>query len=168
MFRRLTVALFFVAASFGPWSAQPVAAQTDSATPIADTVAAVATAQFANSEQVAARAPSDLGRPSNPASTDRLLIALQAATVATQALDIHSTLKAVNHGAVEANPMMSGLVQNKAAFIGVKAGITAGLMYATHKMAKRNKVGAIVTASAVNSVYLIVAHHNYKVARSLQ
>jgi hypothetical protein len=168
MFRRLNIALLFVVASFSPWSSQPVAAQTDSATPIADTLAAVATGQFANPEHVAAQVPRDLRRPSNPSSTDALLVALQATTIAAQALDIHSTFKAVDHGAVEANPLMSGLVQNKAAFIGVKAGLTAGFMYATHKMSKRNKVGAILTAAAVNSVYLIVAHHNYKVARSLQ
>lgn len=168
MFRRLNIAVLFVVASFGPWSAQPVAAQTDQATPIADTVAVVATVQFANPEQVAAQAPRDLRGPSNPSSTNALLVALQATTIAAQALDIHSTLKAVDHGAIEANPLMSGLVQNKAAFIGVKAGLTAGFMYATHKMAKRNKVGAILTAAAVNSVYLVVAHHNYKVARSLQ
>ena len=168
MFRRLHIAVLFVVVSFGPWSAQPVAAQTESATPIADTVAAVAPVQFANPDQVAGQAPRDLRRAPNPSSTDALLVALQATTIAAQALDIHSTFKALDHGAVEANPLMSGLVQNKAAFIGVKAGLTAGFMLATHKMAKRNKVGAILTAAAVNSVYLVVAHHNYKVARSLQ
>jgi Domain of unknown function (DUF5658) len=168
MFRRLNVAALFVVASVSPWSAQPVAAQTDSATPIADTVAIVATVQFANPEQVVAQAPRDLRRPSKPSSTDALVFALQATTIAAQALDIHSTLKAVDHGAIEANPMMSGLVHNQAAFIGVKAGLTAGFMYVTHKMAKRNKTAAILTAAAVNSVYLVVAHHNYKVARSLQ
>jgi Domain of unknown function (DUF5658) len=72
----------------------------------------------------------------------------------------------MNNGAVEANPMMRGVAKNPAAFISVKAAMSVGLMYATHKMAKRNKVAAIVTSAAINSAYLVVAHHNYKVARS--
>ena len=167
MFRRAIVALLFVVVSFGSWSAAPVAAQTDSATPIADALNAAATVQFA-SDQVGAQVPRDLRRQSNRSWTTGLIVALQATTVAAQALDVHSTMKAMDRGAVEANPLMTGIVKNKAAFIGVKAGLGAGFMYATHRMARRNKVGAIVTAAAVNSVYLLVAHHNYKVARSLQ
>jgi hypothetical protein len=63
---------------------------------------------------------------------------------------------------------MAGVVKNKAAFIGVKAAVGAGLMVATHKMARRNKMAAILTSAAANAAYFFVAHHNYKVARSVR
>lgn len=166
MSRRISIALLFVVVSFGTWSAAPVAAQTETATPIADAVNT--TVQFVSADQVAAQIPRDIRRQPGRSWTTPLIVALQATTVATQALDVHSTMKAIDRGGVEANPVMAGIVKNKAAFIGVKAGLGAGFMYATHRMAKRSKVSAIVTAAAVNSVYLLVAHHNYKVARSLQ
>jgi hypothetical protein len=62
---------------------------------------------------------------------------------------------------------MSGITQNKFAFIGVKAAVAVGTIYATREMAKKNKVAAIVTLLAINSVYAYVAHNNYKVARGL-
>lgn len=166
MSRRIIIALLFVVVSFGTWSAAPVAAQIETATPIADAVNT--TVQFASADQVATRVPRDIRRQPGRSWTTPLIVALQATTVATQALDVHSTIRAMDRGAVEANPLMAGIVKNRAAFIGVKAGLGAGFMYATHRMAKRSKVSAIVTAAVVNSVYLLVAHHNYKVARSLQ
>ena len=100
--------------------------------------------------------------------TTPVLISLQAATVVTQMLDVHSTLKAVNAGGVEANPVMGGLVQNKAAFIGVKAGISAGAIYMTQRVARDNKVAAIAASAAINSAFLMVARHNYRVAQGLR
>ncbi len=100
--------------------------------------------------------------------TGPVLTALQAATIATQMLDVHSTATALKVGAAEANPLMGGLVNNKAAFIGVKAAMGAGLVYATHHIAKDNKMLAIVTSAAINSAYLMIARHNYKVARNLR
>ena len=88
--------------------------------------------------------------------------------IATQMLDVHSTYKALNAGGTEANPMMGGLVKNPAAFIGVKAAVGAGLVYATHRLGQRNKAAAIAVAAAVNSAYLMIASHNYKVARSVR
>ena len=42
------------------------------------------------------------------------------------------------------------------------------MIFATHKLGKENKVAAIITSAAINSALLMVAQHNYKVARSLQ
>lgn len=175
MSRRLVVALLFIFVSVPPWGVQEAVAQTQTVasaeplvTPIPDAMATAWTIQFAEIDQSGAGVPRGIRRQATRSWTTPLVVALQATTVATQALDVHSTMKAVERGAVEANPLMSGIVKNKAAFIGVKAAMGAGFMYATHRMAKRNKVGAIVTAAAVNSVYLFVAHHNYKVARALR
>jgi hypothetical protein len=95
-----------------------------------------------------------------------LMLSLYASTAAMQALDVHSTLNAFKHGAVEANPMMTGVAKNKAAFIALKAGMAASTILASRNMAKRNKVAAIATMVAINSAYAFVISHNYKVARN--
>jgi len=160
----VAAAVLFAVVSVAPSFVATATAQTEvRQTPMVDTIASAAAVQFAAAEQTPAVMPRELSRPGLSTS---VLTALQATTVATQILDVHSTMKALNNGAVEANPMMSGVVKNRAAFIGVKSAMGAGLMYATHKMARRNKVAAIVTSAAINSAYLVVAHHNYKVARS--
>ena len=170
MFRRIIAALFFLAVTAAPCSIQKAFAQNDVlAKPITETLAAAAvTTQFADVDQNGVQVPRAVLPAPGKSFTSSLVLALEATTVVSQALDIHSTMKALDAGAVEANPLMSGVVNNKAAFIGVKAAMGAGLMYATHKMARRNKVAAIVTAAAVNSAFLFVAHHNYKLANSLR
>lgn len=96
-----------------------------------------------------------------------MMISLYASTAVVQALDIHSTLAGLDKGAYEANPIMAPLTRNKAAFIGVKAAVAAGTILAAREMAKKNKVAAIVTLVAMNSLYAYVAHHNYRVANRL-
>jgi len=97
-----------------------------------------------------------------------LLMSLYVSTALTQALDIHSTLKALDRGGVETNPMLKGLTGNKAAFIAVKSAVAAGSIFAARRLAKRNKVAAIATMVAINTAYGFVAYHNYKVAGRLQ
>ena len=93
---------------------------------------------------------------------------LYASTFTMQALDVHSTLKAFSVGAVEANPMMTGVTKNKMAFIALKAGIATSTVLAARSMARTNKVAAIATLIAVNSAYAMIVEHNYAVARRLQ
>ena len=108
--------------------------------------------------------PSEMRHSSH---TSALMTGLYATTATMQMMDVRSTLTAFKNGAVEANPMMSGIVKNKAAFIAFKAGIAASTIWSAHSMAKRNKVGAILMLAAVNSAYAIIVNHNYQVARSL-
>ena len=82
-----------------------------------------------------------------------------------QGLDLHSTLKAFSAGAVEGNPIMSGVTKNRAAFIATKAAVAAVTILATRKIAKKNKVAAVITLIAVNSAYAMIVNHNYKLAR---
>lgn len=172
MGRRAAVAMFVALVSLAPWSVPQAAAQTDAPLVIDGIVgpisAMTATMQVAAVDQALAPAPRPaIGRPRRSWTTP-VVIALHATTALSQALDVHSTMVALDRGAVEANPLMAGIVKNKAAFIGVKAAMGAGFAYATHRMARRNKVGAIVTAAAVNSAFLMVAHHNYRIARALR
>lgn len=166
MSRRFVVALSFLAVVGGP-VVQSAWAQTEGlAGPIATSAAVAASAQF-GADQISTP-PAPRPTPSGQSWATPLLVGLQATTIASQMLDVHSTLQAIDRGAVEANPMMGGLVKNRAAFISTKAAIGAGLVYATHRLGQRNKVAAVVMAAAVNSAYLYVARHNYKVARALR
>ena len=99
-------------------------------------------------------------RPSN------LLRSLYVTTAVMQALDVHSTLSALNNGAIEANPLMTQVSKNKAMFIALKAGVTVSTVMAARNMSRRNKVAAVATLLAINSAYALVIHHNYKVAAS--
>jgi hypothetical protein len=96
-----------------------------------------------------------------------LLNSLYASTVAMQVLDVHSTLRAFNAGAVEGNPAMAGITGNRAAFVATKAAVAAASIWAAHKLSKRNKVAAVVTLVAVNSAYAMIVSHNYRLAGRL-
>lgn len=168
MFPRFAAAIVVAAVSaLPPFTATAAAQESTTTSTVATSLAAsVATVNFTE-EQSVPQAPRDIRRRGRSWTTP-LLTSLQAATVVTQMLDVHSTMQAMKRGAVESNPMMGGLVQNRAAFIGVKAAMGAGLVYVTHKLAKDNKVAAIVASAAINSAYLMIARHNYKVAAGLR
>lgn len=94
-----------------------------------------------------------------------ILVSLYATTAVVQMLDVHSTLKALDAGAREANPLMKGLVSHRAAFVTVKAGVAAGLIYAGHRLSKRHRAQAAITLAIINAGYVAVIAHNYHVAR---
>jgi hypothetical protein len=97
------------------------------------------------------------------------LPALYASQAALQALDAHSTYAAINRGAVEANPLMKGVVGNKGAMMAVKAGVAASTIWMAERMWKKgNRAGAIATMLIANCVTAAVVANNYKVASSLR
>lgn len=105
------------------------------------------------------------------ASHDRpaLLPALYGTSIALQGYDAYSTLTVLKQGGVEANPVMKGITKSPAAFIGLKAGVTMMSIMAAERMWKRhNRVGAIVTMVASNSLMAMVAANNAKVLSSLR
>jgi hypothetical protein len=109
---------------------------------------------------------SSLDRPQHRPA---LLPALYVAQGALQAMDAHSTYSAISGGAREANPLMKGVVGNKGAMLAVKAGVAASTIWMAESMWKRgNRVGAIVTMIAANSVTSFVVAHNYKLAQQLK
>jgi hypothetical protein len=96
------------------------------------------------------------------------LAGLYASTVTLQMLDVRSTYAVIQRGGAEGNPLMVGVVQNRSAFIAMKAGIAASTILAAHALAKRSKVAAVVTLVAVNSVYASVVAHNFSLARQMR
>jgi Domain of unknown function (DUF5658) len=93
------------------------------------------------------------------------LIPLYASFVTLEALDIHSTRSALARGAVEANPAMRGLTGSSLGMVTVKAAGTAGLIFASEKMWRKNKAAAVVLMIATNSAMAWVVEHNYRIAR---
>ena len=65
----------------------------------------------------------------------------------------------------EANPAMQPVVKNSAAFIAVKAGATAGVIWASEKMWKKNRKAAVVFATVVNVAMAAIVANNYRVSR---
>lgn len=129
--------------------------------PIQDAIGAAVQADTADSAPAlpARVAPRDRRRPS-------ALVPLYISYGALQALDFHSTRRAIgNDGAVEANPVMKGIVGNSAAFLAVKAAGTAGVVFTSEKLRKEHAVAAVIFMAAANSWTAWVVRHNYRAGR---
>jgi len=134
-------------------------AADESTAPILIPAAAAATTAIAAKTEVAATpnlSPRAIAyrRPS-------ALPSLYVGSALLQGYDAYSTLTVLKNGGAEANPMMQGLTQNPAAFIAVKAGITAASIMAAEKMWKdHNRVGAVLTMVVSNALMGFVAANN--------
>ena len=87
-------------------------------------------------------------------------LASKEATIGCQAADTLTTVYGVTHGALEANPLMAGIINSLgiAGFVAVKIGITYLLV------SNRDKIPEVAMA-AVNVVTCGVATHNLAVIR---
>jgi hypothetical protein len=93
-----------------------------------------------------------------------VLPTLYASSALLQGYDAYSTLSAIKHGATEANPLMKGVTRSPVAFIGLKAGVTVMSIMAAERMWKNNnRLGAVLTMVASNSMMAMVAAHNASV-----
>jgi hypothetical protein len=162
MVRRLVFGLSFALAV---WCTAPDAsAQERMALDLSAAVSAVSTVPpvALTTDQLPVTFNSDYRRP----GPSHLMRSLYVTTAVMQALDVHSTLSALNNGAIEANPLMTQVSKNKAMFIALKTGVAVSTVMAARNMSKRNKIAAVVTLVAINSAYAMVIRHNYKVAGS--
>lgn len=98
-----------------------------------------------------------------PASLRR---SLYVSFAALQVMDGLSTRKALSGGAVEANPMMSGIAKNSAALFAVKAGTAAATAFFAERLAQRHPRRATILMAVLNTAYAGVVAHNYRVARN--
>jgi hypothetical protein len=94
-----------------------------------------------------------------------ILVPLYASFAALQALDAHSTLRALDAGAAEANPLLGGIAHKPAALLAIKAGLAASTIYLVEKVRVRSRGAAIALMAALNSVYATIVAHNYRVPR---
>lgn len=135
-------------------------AADDDAITLAPAAAVAAASTLAQRADLAAAADLDPRAVSTP-RRPRGLPALYAGSALLQAYDAYSTLTVLKHGGVEANPVMRGVTTHPAAFIGLKAGVTAMSIMAAERMWKNNnRLGAVLTMAAMNSMMALVAAHN--------
>ena len=112
----------------------------------------------ASSTTASALAPFSPRRP-------RALVPLYLSFGTLQILDTHSTSRALAAGGSEANPLLKGIVENEVGLLAVKAAGTAGVIYASEKLWKKNKAAAIVFMVAANSAMAWVVQNNYRAVR---
>jgi hypothetical protein len=93
-----------------------------------------------------------------------LMLSSYAVTAIVQGLDAHSTFKAIDAGAVETNPLLTPLANNRPAFVALKAAIAAALIYEGHGTSKQHKIRAVLILGAIDTAYVALARHNYQVA----
>jgi hypothetical protein len=93
------------------------------------------------------------------------LLPLYASFAVLQALDAHSTWRAIDRGAVESNPLLRGIAANEVGLIALKAAGTAGVIFATERLWTRNRVAALALMIATNSAMTWVVQHNYRAVR---
>ncbi|HEX5475307.1 MAG TPA: DUF5658 family protein [Vicinamibacterales bacterium] len=148
-----SIVVVVLLAAAAPAAAQPAAAQPSTSTSIA-TPAPVAQA-IVVPPVVAARAP-------RPAA----LVPLYISFAALQALDVQSTGLAIATGrAREANDAMRVVVDHPAAFIALKAGATAGTIWASERLFPHHRRAALIFMTIANAAMTAVVVHNYAVVR---
>ena len=96
-----------------------------------------------------------------------LMVSSYAVTAIVQGLDAHSTFKALDAGAVETNPLLTPLANNRKGFIALKVAIAAALIYEGHGTSKQHKIRALLILGAIDAAYVGLARHNYQVARTM-
>ena len=85
---------------------------------------------------------------------------------ALQMLDAHATMKALDAGGREANPTMGAIASNPTALFAVKAGTAAATAYLVERLSKKHPKRAVVLMAVLNSAYVAIVAHNYRVARA--
>ena len=105
------------------------------------------------------------GLEENVPRRPKALVPLYVSYATLQAFDIHSTLRALDRGAAEANPLMTRVTASPVSLVAVKVASTAGVFYTTERMWKHNRVAAVVFMVGANSAMAWVVQHNYRIAR---
>lgn len=95
-----------------------------------------------------------------------LMTSLYVSFAALQALDAQSTIRALDRGARESNPMIAPFADNTGALIALKAGTAAGVIYMTDRVRRHNRLASIVIMAAANSAYATIVARNYRMVAS--
>jgi len=109
-----------------------------------------------------------LGQERDQVSRDRPapLVPLYISFAALQALDVHSTLTALDSGARETNPMVRGALGNPTGLFLLKAGTAAGVVLITERLWRRNRTAAVIMMVTLNSAYATIAAQNYRTGQA--
>ena len=81
-----------------------------------------------------------------------------------QALDAHSTSRALASGAIESNGLVAGIADRPILLMGAKTAVTAGTIVLMERLRKRHPKAAMVTMIALNSAYAVIVVRNSRIA----
>jgi hypothetical protein len=149
--------------------AQESSAALHTLTPLFD--ATTAPSLLATDSMVSIVEPRETERPSMDlairTSQPKLgvMLPLYSSFAVLQALDVHSTMSALQNGGTERNPLLRDLAGRPAGLLALKAGVTASTIFLTGKLRKKHPVGAVVLMAALDSFYATVVVHNYRATR---
>jgi len=126
--------------------------------------AAAAQALGAETPVAAIAAP---GAPEQPAAVPRqrpaALVPLYVSFAALQALDASSTMRALNRGGAESNPLVAPVVGSPTALLGLKAAASAAAIAASERLWKDHRALAIATMIGMNVGCSLAVAHNIRV-----
>ena len=155
---------------FAVVAAQAQTADSTAATTIARSIMSVASDAPSAARDDASAQPSSpgttplkrrVGTPVEPARPS-LLVPLYVTFGALQGLDAHSTMRAIAHGAHEANPFVAPFGHNPAALVAMKAATTAGTIVLAERLRRKHPLKAVVMMTAVNVAYAAIVAANYR------
>lgn len=89
-------------------------------------------------------------------------------TFVVQMYDAHTTLRALDAGAREMNPLISPFSSDPRTVIAIGLVRATAINLALRSIAQRNKWAAVVVGAGINSAYLMVAVHNNRVANGMR
>ena len=81
-----------------------------------------------------------------------------------QALDAHSTSRALASGAIESNGLVAGIADRPILLMGAKTAVTAGTIVLMERLRKRHPKAAMVTMMALNCAYAVIVVRNSRIA----
>jgi hypothetical protein len=136
----------------------PLQAQEVPAPSLREAAAAAVVPYAAADQLTGAPAPPPQHRPG-------ALVPLYISFGALQVLDVHSTSRALEHGAGEANPLMKHVAGNVVGMLALKSAGMVGAVHVSERMWKKNRAAALIFMFAANSAMTWVVQHNYRMVR---
>jgi len=94
-----------------------------------------------------------------------LLPSLYIGDVALQALDAHSTFRALNAGHAEGNPLMGWAADHPLALVSMKAAATATTIYVAEKIRRKHPRRAVLFMVGINAASALIVMHNYRTVK---
>lgn len=113
----------------------------------------------------------DTAMPAHPVAAGPIarrpsaLVPLYVSYVGLQALDAVTTLRALEAGASEQNPLVGGVAGHPGALLALKAGVAVGTIYLSERLWRKNPAAAVVLMAALNGAYLAIVANNHRVQR---
>ena len=88
---------------------------------------------------------------------------LAANYILLNTVDLLMTYHTIENGAIEKNPLLRSFIDNKPVIIGLKAGMTCGVLFTLSKVKRHHKTIACLSLGLLNIIYGIVVSNNISV-----